>query len=223
MIVDWQYDPIKETLLHVDLKRIDLTKRIRVKVPVHTTGEPKGVKLQGGLHELITREIEIECLPDDIPEHFTVDVTELMIGQSMRASDMPLTGSMKLVSPPEAVISHVVRMRAEEVAPVAEAAPWPLKPRRPRREPEVIKKGKKEEAGRRGQEQEEVAPHVPGGRPGESGRGVREYSAQSGFLVIDRLAESHGIRVSRKRFMALVGLGADRRAARWCWPSRRRL
>ena len=71
MIVDWQNDPIKENLLHVDLKRIDLTKRIRVKVPVHTAGEPKGVKLQGGLHELITREIEIECLPDDIPEQFT--------------------------------------------------------------------------------------------------------------------------------------------------------
>src|SRR5882762_3592011 len=85
MIVDWQNDPIKDNLLHVDLKRIDLTKRIRVKVPVHTTGEPKGVKLQGGLHELITREVEIECLPDDIPEHFTVDATELMIGGSIRA------------------------------------------------------------------------------------------------------------------------------------------
>ena len=70
MIVDWQNDPIKETLLHVDLKRIDLTLRLRVKVPVHHVGEPKGVKLQGGLHELITREIEIECLPDEIPEQF---------------------------------------------------------------------------------------------------------------------------------------------------------
>src|SRR5262249_22460639 len=67
MIVDWQSDPVKDTLLHADLKRIDLTKRLRVKVPVHTTGEPQGVKIQGGLHELVTREIEIECLPDDIP------------------------------------------------------------------------------------------------------------------------------------------------------------
>src|SRR5215472_10214086 len=73
MIVDWQSDPIKETLLHVDLKRIDLTKRISVRVPVISQGEPKGVKLQGGLHELVTREIEIECLPDEIPEQFTVD------------------------------------------------------------------------------------------------------------------------------------------------------
>src|SRR5688500_20091669 len=72
MIVDWQNDPIKGRLLHLDLKRIDLSKRIFVKVPVHTVGDPKGVKLQGGLHEVITREIEIECLPDDIPEHFTV-------------------------------------------------------------------------------------------------------------------------------------------------------
>ena len=70
MIIDWQYDPIKDSLLHVDLKRIDLTKRIVVKVPVVTHGDPKGVKLQGGIHEIVTREIEIECLPDDIPEQF---------------------------------------------------------------------------------------------------------------------------------------------------------
>src|SRR5579871_1685447 len=82
MIVDWQNDPVKENLLHIDLKRIDLAKKLRVKVPVHALGEPKGVKLQGGLHELITREVEIECLPDDIPESFTLEVGELMIGQS---------------------------------------------------------------------------------------------------------------------------------------------
>ena len=96
MIVDWQHDPIKGRLLHVDLKRIDLTKRIAVKVPVHTVGDPKGVKLQGGLHEVITREIEIECLPDEIPEAFTVEVAELMIGQSIRASGDSMTGSMRL-------------------------------------------------------------------------------------------------------------------------------
>ena len=142
MIVDWQNDPVKENLLHIDLKRIDLTKRLRVKIPVHTTGEPKGVKLQGGLHELITREIEIECLPDEIPEEFTVDVTELMIGQSVRASDIPLTGSMKLVSPADAVISHVVALKAEAEPAAAEgAAPAAAA------EPEVIKKGKKEEEG----------------------------------------------------------------------------
>jgi large subunit ribosomal protein L25 len=135
MVVDWQHDPIKGRLLHVDLKRIDLTKRIVVKIPVHTQGDPKGVKLQGGLHEVVTREVEIECLPEDIPESFTVDVSDLSIGQSIRASELPLTGSMKLLSPPDAVISHVVSLKAEavveEVAAVAE--------------PEVVKKGKKDE------------------------------------------------------------------------------
>jgi large subunit ribosomal protein L25 len=147
MVVDQQVDPIRGTLLHADFKRIDLTKRIRVSVPVTTTGEAKGVKVQGGLLEVITRAIEIECLPDDIPEKFVVDVTELMIGQAKRASDVALSGSMKLVSSPDTVIAHSVALRAEEVAaptevaavtPVAEAAAA---------EPEVIKKGKKEEEG----------------------------------------------------------------------------
>jgi len=142
MIVDWQHDPIKENLLHVDLKRIDLTKRIAVKVPVVTQGDPKGVKLQGGIHEIITREIEIECLPDDIPEEFLVNVSELMIGQSVRASEIALAGSMKLLSPGESVISHVVSLKAEEVAPAAEVAATPTAA-----EPEVIKKGKKDEEG----------------------------------------------------------------------------
>ncbi len=92
MIVDWQHEPIKESLLHVDLKRIDLSQRITVKVPVVTVGDPKGVKLQGGIHEIITREIEIECLPNDIPEQFEVNVADLSIGQSIRAGDIPLVG-----------------------------------------------------------------------------------------------------------------------------------
>ena len=138
MIVDWQNEPIKGRLLHIDLKRIDLSKRIAVKVPVHTSGDPKGVKIQGGLHEVVTREVELECLPDDIPEHFTIDVTELSIGQSVRASEIPLTGSMKLLSPPDAVISHVVAIRAAETTEEAEAVVAVP-------EPEVIKKGKKEE------------------------------------------------------------------------------
>ena len=142
MIVDWQRDPVKDTILHIDMKRIDLTVRLVVKVPVHTLGEPEGVKLQGGLHEVITREIEVECLPNEIPEELTVDVSKLTIGQAVRASDVPLPGSVRLVSPPEAVISHIVTMKAEEVvAPVpgAEVAPAAVA------EPEVIKKGKKEE------------------------------------------------------------------------------
>ena len=142
MIVDWQRDPVKDTILHIDMKRIDLSVRLVVKVPVHTLGEPEGVKLQGGLHEVITREIEVECLPNEIPEELTIDVSKLTMGQAVRASDVPLPGSVRLVSPPEAVISHIVAMKAEEVvAPVAgaEVAPAAVA------EPEVIKKGKKEE------------------------------------------------------------------------------
>jgi large subunit ribosomal protein L25 len=141
MVVDQQVDPVKGHLLHADLKRIDLSKRIRVSVPVHTAGEPKGVKVQGGLLEIITRSVEIECLPDDIPESFTIDVTELMVGQSKRASDVDVTGSMKLVSDPQSVIAHIVTLRAEE-APVAVEGAAPAAAA----EPEVVKKGKKEEA-----------------------------------------------------------------------------
>ena len=109
---------------------------------MHTAGEAKGVKVQGGLLEVITRAVEIECLPDDIPESFTVDVTELMIGQSKRASDVAVSGSMKLLSAPDTVIAHVVALRAEEVvAPAAEVAA----PVAGAAEPEVVKKGKKEE------------------------------------------------------------------------------
>jgi large subunit ribosomal protein L25 len=144
MLVDWQLDPVKENLLHADMKRIDLTKRLRVSVPIQTHGEPKGVKLEGGLLEIVAREIEIDCLPDEIPGHFDVDVTELMMNQAVRASDVALAGSMKLLSPADAVIAHVIALKVEveEVAAVApvegEAAATPA-------EPEVIKKGKKEE------------------------------------------------------------------------------
>lgn len=157
MIVDWQSDPVRDVLLHVDLKRIDLSKRIQVKVRVQTTGEPQGVKIQGGLLEVITREVEIECLPTEIPEYFTVDVSPLMIGQNLRASDIALGGSLQLLSLPDQVIAHVVAMKAEEVAaPAAEGAVEAAAPA----EPEVIKKGKKEE-------EPEVAPEAEKGEKGK--------------------------------------------------------
>jgi len=138
MVVDQQVDPIRGRLLHADLKRVDLTKRIRVTVPVHTEGDPVGVKVQGGQLEIITRAVEIECLPDEIPETFTVNVSELSIGQSKRASDVAMAGSMKLVSDPQSVIAHIVSLRAEAAPAAAEGAPAAA-------EPEVVKKGKKEE------------------------------------------------------------------------------
>jgi ribosomal protein bL25 (Ctc-form) len=143
MIVDWQNDPVRENLLHVDMKRVDMTKSLRVKVPVMTSGEARGVKEQGGLLEVITREVEIECLPVDIPEQFDVDVAGLMLNQSVRASELVLSGSVKLVSPADQVLAHVVALKAEAVvepAVVEGAAPAAA-------EPEVIKKGKKEEEG----------------------------------------------------------------------------
>lgn len=136
MVVDEQYDPVKSNLLHVDLKRIDLAKRIRVSVPVATTGEAKGIKLQGGQLEIITRSVEIECVPDDIPGSFIVDVTELMMGNSIRASEIELPGDARLLSSGDMVIAHVVGQRAEAAAPVVAAVA----------EPEVAKaKGKKED------------------------------------------------------------------------------
>jgi large subunit ribosomal protein L25 len=142
MIIDWQSDPVKDTLLHVDLKRIDLTKRLHVRVPVVTHGDPRGVKQQGGLLEVVTREIEIDCLPDDIPEQFNIDVSELLIGQNIRAADVPLAGSVKLLSSGDAVIAHVVSLKAEaaEAEPAEPVVATPA-------EPEVIKKGKKETEG----------------------------------------------------------------------------
>lgn len=141
MVVDWQHDPIRNNLLHIDLKRIDLSQRLTVKVPVHTTGDPIGVKQQGGLYEIITREIEIECLPDEIPEHFEVNVAAMTLGQSLRASQVELSGSMKLLSPAEQVISHVIAVRGSaETEAEGEAGAKAA-------EPEVVKKGKKEEEG----------------------------------------------------------------------------
>ncbi len=114
---------------------------MRVKIPVHTFGEPQGVKLQGGIFEMVTREVEIECLPLEIPGEFRVDVTELMIGKQLRAGDVPLDkDKMRLMTDPIRVIAHVVAPRAEEEKPVEAVAADAAAPA----EPEVIKKGKKE-------------------------------------------------------------------------------
>jgi large subunit ribosomal protein L25 len=148
MLKDWQNHPLKENVLHVDFLRIDLSKRLRVKVRVLNIGDPRGVKEQGGVYEIITREIEIECLPDEIPEDFRVDVTEFRIGSSLRAADVPLTGSMKLVSAADQLISHVVAPAKEEEAEPAEGAAAVAA------EPEVVKKGKKEEEGKEAEKPE---------------------------------------------------------------------
>jgi large subunit ribosomal protein L25 len=147
IVKDWQVDPVTGNLLHVDLLRIAMDVRMKVKVPVHTIGEPSGVKVQGGVYEVVTREVEVECLPADIPTEFKVDVSGLALNQSLRAGDLPLdTKKLKLVTDPQTVLSHVVTLRAEEEKPVeAAVATTPA-------EPEVIKKGKKEVEGEEGEE-----------------------------------------------------------------------
>jgi large subunit ribosomal protein L25 len=147
ILKDWQVDPVSGKLLHVDLLRIAMDVRMRVKIPVHTFGEPQGVKMQGGVFETVTREVEVECLPTDIPEEIKVDVSEMLIGKQLRAGDLPLDpNKVKLVTDPQRVIAHVVMLKKEEepapeAAVAAETAPA---------EPEVIKKGKKEEEGEEG-------------------------------------------------------------------------
>jgi large subunit ribosomal protein L25 len=141
MIVDWQYEPIRGSLLHVDLKRIAMDQRLQVSVPIVLKGEPAGVKQQGGILEQVLREVEIECLPDDIPNAIEADVSELVFGKVMRVADLVHSEKLKFLSDPNQTVAHVITIK-EEVAPTpeaaaAEAAAGPA-------EPEVIKKGKQE-------------------------------------------------------------------------------
>ncbi|MGH9706537.1 MAG: 50S ribosomal protein L25, partial [Candidatus Acidiferrales bacterium] len=112
MMKDWQVDPVSGKLLHVDLLRIAMDVRMRVRVPVHTFGEPQGVKMQGGVFETVTREVEVECLPGDIPEEFRVDVSEMLIGKQLRAADLPFDPKkIKLLTDPQRVLAHVVTLK----------------------------------------------------------------------------------------------------------------
>jgi large subunit ribosomal protein L25 len=141
IVKDWLVDPVKGNLLHVDLLRIAMDVRMRVKVPVHTFGEAQGVKVQGGVFEIVTREVEIECLPNDIPTEFRLDITELMIGMALRPTDIKVDPEkIKMLTDPMRVLAHVVTLRVEEEKPAEVAATEAATPA----EPEVIKKGKKE-------------------------------------------------------------------------------
>jgi large subunit ribosomal protein L25 len=143
LVKEYQLDPIDHKLLHVDFYAVAMDKAITVTVPVVLKGEPKGVKQQGGIVDFVNRELDVECLPGDIPENITLDVSELMLHQGIRVRDLTPDGRWKAVSEPEMMIVHVVTVKAEEAAPeaAAAAAAAPAAPA----EPEVIKKGKKEE------------------------------------------------------------------------------
>jgi len=142
MIVDWQFEPIKGRLLHVDLQRIAMDQKLTVTVPIALKGEAAGVKQQGGILEQLLREIEIECLPGDIPKSIDVDISHLVFGVEVRVKDVPHSDKLKFLTDPNEMIAHITSVKEEVVvtpeaaAEAAAAAPA---------EPEVIKKGKQEE------------------------------------------------------------------------------
>jgi large subunit ribosomal protein L25 len=154
MIVDWQYEPIKGKLLHIDVKRIAMDKALTVNVPIFLVGEAAGVKQEGGIMEQMLREVEIECLPADIPSHIDADVSELTFGKVLRVADLPHGEKLKFLTDPNQPVAHVTSVKEEVVATpeavAAEAAAAPA-------EPEVIKKGKQETE----EEGAEAAPEKP--------------------------------------------------------------
>jgi large subunit ribosomal protein L25 len=140
MIVDWQYEPIKGTLLHIDLKRIAMDKAIKVEVPIVLQGIPVGVKIEGGIMDQVLREVEIECLPGDIPSAITLDVSEMHMHDTLRVKDLPHAGKLKFLTDEDATVVHVIAIKEEAPAEVVDVAATPA-------EPEVVKKGKQETEG----------------------------------------------------------------------------
>jgi|SRR5437868_5567780 large subunit ribosomal protein L25 len=141
MIVDWQYEPIKGSLLHIDLKRIAMDQKLKVMVPIELKGEAAGVKQQGGILEQMLREVEVECLPGDIPSHIEADVSELVFGKTLRVADLPHSDKFKFITDSNQPVAHVTAVKEEVAAtPEAAAAEAAAAPA----EPEVIKKGKQE-------------------------------------------------------------------------------
>ena len=148
MIVDWQYEPIKGHLLHIDLKRIALDKVLRVSVPITLVGEAAGVKQEGGIMEQMLREVEVECLPADIPSHIDADVSHLTFGKVLRVSELPHSDKIKFITDENQPVAHVTAVKEEVVATPDAAAAEAAAPA----EPEVIKKGKQEAEGEEGAE-----------------------------------------------------------------------
>jgi large subunit ribosomal protein L25 len=146
ILKSWQVDPIDEKFLHADFYRIAMDVALKVKVPIQTKGEARGVKVDAGILEIIMREVEVECLPGDIPERIEIDVTDLGIHGALRVSDLKISDKVKILDEADQIVVHVVSVK-EEAAPTAaapaegEAGAAPAAPA----EPEVMKKGKKEE------------------------------------------------------------------------------
>jgi len=139
MVKEYQLDPVTHQLLHADFYQLAMDREITVTVPIHINGEPKGVKLQGGMLDFVTREVEVQCLPANIPERIEIDVTELNLHDAIRLRDLPVNPKWKVLDEPETMLVHVVLPKAEEAAATADADAAAAAPTS---EPEVIKKGK---------------------------------------------------------------------------------
>lgn len=120
LVKEMQRDPVRGSLLHVDLYEVDLTQTVEVEVPIHLSGKPKGVEM-GGVLEHPMREIEVECLPRAIPDAITVDVSELEIGDGIHVRDLVLPEGVKLLSDPDLAVAHISAPTVEEAAPEVEA------------------------------------------------------------------------------------------------------
>jgi large subunit ribosomal protein L25 len=145
LVREYQLDPITHELLHADFYRVAMDKLLRVQVTVVPQGEPKGVKQQGGVLDIVHRQIEIECLPIDIPTHIEVDVSELMLGQSIRVKDVATNPKWKAITDAEIMLLHIIIPKVEEAPVAADAAAAGATAAVA--EPEIIKKGKKDEEG----------------------------------------------------------------------------
>jgi len=146
ILKSWQVDPIRENFLHADFYRIAMDVAIRVTVPIQVRGEARGVKVDAGILELIMREVAVECLPGDIPDGIDIDVSNLGLNEALRVSDLPTNEKVKILEGPDQVVVHVVSVK-EEVAATPAAAVAAEGEAATAAEPEVVKKGKKEEEG----------------------------------------------------------------------------
>ncbi len=159
ILKEFQREPLRGKLLHADFYEVALDKALEVKVPIELEGVPVGVKLEGGIVDFVTRDLEVECLPADIPAKIVVDISHLELGKHLRVSDLKLPDKVKVLVEPDVVVAHVVLPRAEVVAEAAPAEAVPTE-EGAAAEPEVIKKGKAEAAEGEAEEKPEK-----GGKP----------------------------------------------------------
>ena len=241
MLKDWQVDPLRGALLHVDLLRIAMDVRMRVRVPVHTFGEPQGVKMQGGVFETVTREVEVECLPGDIPEEFRMDVSEMLIGKQLRAGDLPIDGEkVKLLTDPAArarARRHAQEGRRADAGSSGGGGSSARGARSHQEGQEGNRRGRSEGAAeqlprprsrkrrssaRRGTAVRRVGPYETDRWPRQSRPGIRVDAAQHGLPGDRRLGGPRGNSGHAPGGEVAGGARPRSPGMKWFWPSRRR-